>query len=78
MGKAFTNGSVFTAASTPRLRAKLSRSPRKGMIENLLDQGGSALVIAAFLAFGVLLAFTPCVFPIYPIVAGTLAREGEN
>src|SRR5690606_22679305 len=23
------------------------------------------------------LAFTPCVFPMYPIVAATLAREGE-
>ncbi|WP_313027155.1 protein-disulfide reductase DsbD [Brucella sp.] len=79
MGKAFTNGSVFTAASTPAAESKaFALAPEKGMIENLLDQGGSALVIAAFLAFGVLLAFTPCVFPIYPIVAGTLAREGEK
>ena len=79
MGKAFTNGSVFTAASTPAAESKaFALAPEKGMIENLLDQGGSALVIAAFLALGVLLAFTPCVFPIYPIVAGTLAREGEK
>lgn len=79
MGIAFTNGSVFTAASTPAAESKaFALAPEKGMIENLLDQGGSALVIAAFLALGVLLAFTPCVFPIYPIVAGTLAREGEK
>jgi thiol:disulfide interchange protein DsbD len=37
-----------------------------------------ALLLAGFLGFGVLLAFTPCVFPMYPIVAAMLAREGEN
>lgn len=79
MGKAFSQGSAFTAVSTPSVESKaFALAPEKGMIENLLDQGGSALVIVAFLAFGVLLAFTPCVFPIYPIVAGTLAREGEK
>ncbi|MGO1161065.1 protein-disulfide reductase DsbD [Brucella pseudogrignonensis] len=79
MGKAFTDGSLFTAASAPMAQSKaFVLAPEKGMIDNLRDQGGSALVIAAFLAFGVLLAFTPCVFPIYPIVAGTLAREGEK
>lgn len=80
MGKAFTQGSAFTAAvPAPADQGKaFALAPEKGMIESLLDQGGSALVIAAFLAFGVLLAFTPCVFPIYPIVAGTLAREGEK
>lgn len=78
MGKAFTQGSAFTAAAPADQGKAFALAPEKGMIESLLDQGGSALVIAAFLAFGVLLAFTPCVFPIYPIVAGTLAREGEK
>lgn len=83
MGKGFTQNSPFQAgsvsASPTQVTSKaFALAPEKGMIENLLDQGGSALVIAAFLAFGVLLAFTPCVFPIYPIVAGTLAREGEK
>ncbi|MBC2884503.1 protein-disulfide reductase DsbD [Ochrobactrum sp. CM-21-5] len=65
------------AASAPQAES-FALAPEKGMIENLLAQGGTGFVIAAFLAFGVLLAFTPCVFPIYPIVAGTLAREGER
>ncbi|MDR6431682.1 protein-disulfide reductase DsbD [Brucella pseudogrignonensis] len=83
MGKALTQNSPFQAgpasASPTQVASKaFALAPEKGLIENLLEQGGSALVIAAFLAFGVLLAFTPCVFPIYPIVAGTLAREGEK
>lgn len=68
-------------AASPQVEAPkpaFALAPEKGMVERLLDRGGAGLVIAAFLAFGVLLAFTPCVFPIYPIVAGTLAREGER
>lgn len=34
-------------------------------------------MIVSFLAFGLLLAFTPCVLPMYPILSATLAREGE-
>ncbi|MFC0220497.1 protein-disulfide reductase DsbD [Pseudochelatococcus lubricantis] len=48
-----------------------------GMIGSLLASGGALWVIASFLAFGLLLAFTPCVLPMYPILSATLAREGE-
>lgn len=48
-----------------------------GMIGSLLKDGGVAMVLASFMLFGVLLAFTPCVFPMYPILAGAIARQGE-
>ena len=48
-----------------------------GMVGSLLASGGAVWVIASFLAFGLLLAFTPCVLPMYPILSATLAREGE-
>jgi len=48
-----------------------------GMIGSLLASGGALWVIASFLVFGLLLAFTPCVLPMYPILSATLAREGE-
>ncbi|MFQ0813917.1 cytochrome C biogenesis protein [Brucella anthropi] len=78
--KALAQASAFAPAAsqpTPQNTA-FTLAPEKGLVEGLLDRGGTGLVIAAFLAFGVLLAFTPCVFPIYPILAGTLAREGEK
>jgi len=31
------------------------------------------LIILSFLGFGVLLAFTPCVFPMIPILSGIIA-----
>ncbi|WP_262271487.1 protein-disulfide reductase DsbD [Microvirga yunnanensis] len=38
--------------------------------------GNLASVLATFLGFGVLLAFTPCVLPMIPILSGMLARSG--
>lgn len=49
-----------------------------GLVGGMLERGGIALVIASFLLFGALLAFTPCVFPMFPILAGVLARDGEQ
>lgn len=49
----------------------------QGLVQGLAARGGGVLVIAGFLGFGLLLAFTPCVFPMFPIVAGMLARQGE-
>lgn len=50
----------------------------KGLIDGLAERGGSALVILGFFGFGLLLAFTPCVLPMVPIVAGMLSRQGES
>jgi len=40
--------------------------------------GSGALLFATFLGFGLLLAFTPCVLPMVPILMGMLARSGEK
>ena len=48
------------------------------IVGGFLSRGGIPLLLAAFVGFGILLAFTPCVFPLYPILAATLAREGEK
>ncbi len=41
--------------------------------------GGSLpALMAAFLGFGLLLAFTPCVFPMLPILSGILAGSGTH
>ncbi len=49
-----------------------------GMVGALLKDGGAPMVLASFLIFGILLAFTPCVLPMYPILAGAIARQGEK
>lgn len=47
-------------------------------LDGLQARGGPLLVLAGFLGFGLLLAFTPCVFPMFPILAGLLASQGET
>ena len=43
-----------------------------------LFQGNFAFVIAGFFGFGLLLAFTPCVLPMIPILSGIIAGEGRG
>lgn len=57
---------------------RISDQSTNGVVGSLLDRGGVLFVIVGFLGLGVLLAFTPCVFPMYPILAATLSREGES
>lgn len=42
-----------------------------------LFAGSLGWTMLAFLGFGLLLALTPCVFPMIPILAGMLTRSGE-
>ncbi|MCL4765519.1 MAG: protein-disulfide reductase DsbD [Hyphomicrobiaceae bacterium] len=46
------------------------------LIQSIRSRGGTLLVVASFLFFGLLIAFTPCVLPLYPILAGVLVRGG--
>jgi thiol:disulfide interchange protein DsbD len=47
-------------------------------IANTLKQGKTWLTIATFFGFGLLLALTPCVFPMIPILMGIIVGQGEN
>ena len=42
-----------------------------------LFQNSVPLVLGGFLLFGLLLAFTPCVLPMIPILSGIIAGEGQ-
>ena len=63
-------------ADDPGIR--ISDQASNGVVASLLDRGGVLLLVGGFLGLGMLLAFTPCVFPMYPILAATLSREGES
>jgi thiol:disulfide interchange protein DsbD len=45
-------------------------------IAEVLRGGNLWLILAAFFGFGLLLAFTPCVFPMIPILSGIIAGQG--
>jgi thiol:disulfide interchange protein DsbD len=47
-------------------------------IANTLKQGNTWWTIAVFFGAGLLLALTPCVFPMIPILMGIIVGQGEN
>jgi thiol:disulfide interchange protein DsbD len=59
----------------PRLIAPESEQSR---IVTLLRGGNFWTIILGFLGIGVLLAFTPCVFPMIPIISGIIVGEGQR
>ena len=71
-----TEPAAATRTGTEPQRFELA--PDKGLVQSLLGRGGVALMLGMFALFGFLLAFTPCVFPMYPILAGALARQGDR
>jgi thiol:disulfide interchange protein DsbD len=63
--------------------AALSSEPRLSLYASEMDiarllQGNLALVLGGFLVFGLLLAFTPCMLPMIPILSGIIAGEGQR
>ena len=62
------------AASAPGFSVQVSDFE----IARLFGSGGPLLVLASFLGFGLLLAFTPCVLPMIPILSGIIAGEGKD
>ena len=63
--------------------APLDAEPRFSLYASDLDiarllQGNLALVLGGFLGLGLLLAFTPCMLPMIPILSGIIAGEGQR
>jgi thiol:disulfide interchange protein DsbD len=47
-------------------------------LAQLISSAGMWVVVATFFGAGLLLAFTPCVLPMVPILSGIIAGDGDN
>ncbi|MCB1977703.1 MAG: protein-disulfide reductase DsbD [Nitrosomonas sp.] len=47
-------------------------------IDRMFDTGNYWLILTGFFGIGLLLAFTPCVFPMFPILSGIIARRSQH
>ena len=63
------------ASGSPPTQAPVSQQFR--VLEHL-KSGGLLPIIAAFFGFGLLLAFTPCILPMIPILSGVIARSSDR
>ena len=71
---AATPSSPFLANAPPRAAGP---QPEDALIAGLF-KGGFWVLIASFFGFGLLLALTPCVFPMIPILSGILVPHGAH
>ena len=65
------------AASGSNSATTFSQSEQFDLAQQLIDNDNLALTLALFFALGIGLAFTPCVFPMYPIVSGIVIGQGK-
>ena len=63
-------------AVSPAPRFSISASDTD--IAAMFESGSRWLVLASFFGFGLLLAFTPCVLPMVPILSGIIVGEGRD
>lgn len=64
-----------TAANSASAAAPANEQDR---VASLFAGGNWWLIVAFFFGAGLLLALTPCVFPMIPILSGIIAGEGQN
>lgn len=70
-----SGGGVDSPASIPSGASVFSSDTD---IAALFNSGGFWLVMASFFGFGLLLAFTPCMLPMLPILSGIVIGEGRD
>lgn len=63
------------AVSTPAADEPVAEQDQ---IANMLKGGDTFWIILSFFGIGLLLAFTPCVFPMIPILSGIIAGQGTE
>jgi len=47
-------------------------------IDKMFEGGNFWLILTSFFGIGLLLSFTPCVFPMFPILLGIIVNRGEH
>ncbi|MFM5185991.1 protein-disulfide reductase DsbD [Aeromonas veronii] len=67
-----------TTASTAETAQSVAPVSQQDQLAAALGHQGFWLSIVAFFALGLGLAFTPCVFPMYPILTGIIAGTGHR
>ncbi len=68
---------VNSTAETPNTN-EIAKISEQHQLADMLKQDSLLLTLLAFFVGGLLLSFTPCVFPMYPILTGIIVGAGKN
>ncbi len=67
-----------SAADEIEIATEAAPVSEQSRLATMIADGNLAAVMSVFLGLGLLLAFTPCVLPMVPILSGIIAGQGEN
>jgi len=67
-----------TQLSTQALANPIARLSEQDQIFQSLQNDSFFLTLLSFFGFGLLLAFTPCIFPMIPILSGIIVGQGDS
>ena len=73
-----TVDNIATSKLTSQTTSTMPQSSEQNRLADMLKQGSLWLTLLAFFVGGLLLSFTPCVFPMYPILTGIIVGQGDN
>jgi len=65
------------ASNTSQIQGASNKSEQHQLVD-MLKQESLLLTLIAFFVGGLLLSFTPCVFPMYPILTGIIVGQGKQ
>jgi len=80
-GEGIANTSPLATPSSDADQQKNESEIQKSeqhQLSDMLKQDSLLLTLIAFFVGGLLLSFTPCVFPMYPILTGIIVGQGEG
>ncbi|WP_368640224.1 protein-disulfide reductase DsbD [Castellaniella ginsengisoli] len=69
--------SIDESGTAPNQAARKSVSDTS-LVRDLFAQGNTWALLAAFFGFGLVLAFTPCMLPMIPILSGMIIGQGDK
>jgi thiol:disulfide interchange protein DsbD len=69
--------SLAAMSMAPAAAATPAREDESSQLAGLLKNAGFWLILSTFFGAGILLALTPCVFPMYPILSGIIVGHGH-
>lgn len=69
---------VSALAAVTTSRATSAPVSEQARLAQIITGSGMGVVVVTFFGLGLLLAFTPCVLPMVPILSGIIAGEGDN
>ena len=73
-----TSTQVSATQTTDAKAATDGESSEQFKLADMLASGNVWITLIAFFGGGLLLSFTPCVFPMYPILTGIIVGQGDN